>query len=128
MGRFASQTNYKMNTALWIAQGILATFVMAGLIKMIQPKEKLKERMPWVNDYKVGQVKPIGLAELLGGIGLIVPWLTGIAPILTPIAAVGLAIIMFLAAIYHYRHNEYPAIAFNAVFLVLAVFVAYGRF
>ena len=117
-----------MNTALWIAQGLLATFVMAGLIKMIQPKEKLKERMPWVNDYTAGQVKLIGLAELLGGIGLIVPWLTGIAPVLTPLSAVGLAIIMVLAAIYHYKHQEYAAIAFNAVFLVLAVFVAYGRF
>ena len=117
-----------MNTALWIAQGILATFVMAGLIKMIQPKEKLKDRMPWVNDYSVSQVKLIGLAELLGGIGLVIPWLTGIVPVLTPLAAVGLGIIMVLAAIYHYKHQEYAAIAFNAVFLVLAVFVAYGRF
>jgi hypothetical protein len=117
-----------MNTALWIAQGILGLFVMAGIMKTFQPKEKLKERMPWVNDYSAGQVKLIGVAELLAGIGVIVPWLTGILPILTPIAAVGLAIIMFLAAVYHFNHKEYPGIGINAVFFALAVFVAYGRF
>src|SRR5579875_2601722 len=117
-----------MNTALWIAQGILVTFIMAGIIKMIQPKEKMKARMPWVNDYSAVQVKMIGLAELLGGIGLVLPWLTGILPFLTPIAAVGLGLIMFLAALYHYKHKEYGAIAFNSIFLALAAFVAYGRF
>lgn len=117
-----------MNTALWIAQGILALFVMAGFMKMLQPKEKLKERMPWVNDYSATQVKLIGLVELLGGIGLILPWLTGILPVLTPIAAVGLGIIMILAAIYHFNQKEYPAIGINLFFLALAVFVAYGRF
>ena len=117
-----------MNTTLWIAQGILGAFIMAGIIKSTQPKEKLKDRMPWVNDYSDNQVKLIGISELLGGIGVIVPWLTGIAPILTPIAALGLALIMVLAAVYHLKHKEYPAIAFNVFFLALAVLVAYGRF
>ena len=118
-----------MNIALWIAQGILAAmFTMAGIMKSTQPKEKLSKNLPWVNDYSAGQVKLIGLAELLGGIGLVVPWLTGIAPILTPIAAVGLGLIMVFAAIYHFNHKEYPGIGINIVLLAIMVFVAYGRF
>jgi len=117
-----------MNIALWIAQVIGATFILAGIIKTFQPKEKLAPRMPWVNSYSAIQVKLIGIAELLGGIGLILPWLTGIEPILTPLSAVGLALIMVFAMIYHYQHKEYKEIGFNAVFLVIMVFVAYGRF
>ncbi len=58
-----------MNTALWIAQGILgALFIMAGFMKSVQPKEKLSKNMPWVYDYSALQVKLIGLSELLGGV------------------------------------------------------------
>jgi len=117
-----------MNIALWIAQGILAMFVMAGLMKATQPKEKLAVKMPWVNDFSLWQVKLIGLSQLLGGIGVMVPWLTGIAPILTPIAASGLALIMLFAAIYHITKKEYSAIGVNFMFGALAVFVAWGRF
>ena len=84
--------------------------------------------MAWVDDYSTTGVKLIGLAELLGGIGVVIPWLTGIAPVLTPVSAVGLAVIMFLAAVYHFNHKEYPLSAFNTFFLALAVFVACGRF
>ena len=118
-----------MNTALWIAQGILgAMFIMAGIMKSTQAKEKLAKNLPWVNDYSATQVKLIGVAELLGGLGLILPWYTGIEPILTPIAAIGLALIMVLAAIYHFQHKEYPGIGINMVLLAIAVFIAYGRF
>jgi uncharacterized membrane protein YphA (DoxX/SURF4 family) len=117
-----------MNTALWIAQGILAIFIIAGFIKLTQPKEKLAERMPWVNSFSSIQVKLIGLSQILGGIGVILPWLTGIAPVLTPIAASGLALVMVFAAIYHIMHKEYSSIGINFFFGAIAVFVAYGRF
>ena len=118
-----------MNIALWIVQGLLgAMFTMAGLMKAIQTKEKLAPRLPWVNDYTATQVKLIGVAELLGGIGLILPWALGIAPFLTVLAALGLALTMVFAAIYHLGKNEYPGIGINAVLLVLALFVAVGRF
>ena len=81
-----------------------------------------------VNDFSAEMVKSIGIAELLGAIGLIAPQLTGILPVLTPIAAVCLAIIMVLAAIYHFRKGEYQAIGFNTVLLVVALVVAYVRF
>ena len=118
-----------MNVFLWIVQGLLAVmFVMAGLMKASQPKEKLAASLPWVESFPLGVVRFIGVAELLGGIGLILPAVTGTAPILTPVAAVGLAVTMALAAVWHGRRKEFSAIGFNAVLLILSVVVAWGRF
>lgn len=118
-----------MNTALWIVQILLAlAFGMAGFMKATQPKEKLAKQMGWVNDFAANTVKGIGALEILAAIGLILPMLTGILPILTPLAAVGLILTMIGAAVTHLRRKETPMIAINAVLLVLAAFVAYGRF
>lgn len=119
-----------MNIALWIAQGILAAmFAMAGVMKSTQPIDKLmKSGLNWVERVPISTVRIIGLSELLGAIGLILPLALGIFPILTPVAAVGLALIMILAAVHHLKHKENKAIVFNAVLFALAVFVAYGRF
>lgn len=119
-----------MNTALWIIQGLLAAmFAMAGTTKLTQPKEKLEKQFPWVNDFSMSTVRFIGLSELLGAIGLIIPWLTGIAPILTPVSALGFCLIMVLATnIVHLKKREYKGIAINIFLFLLAAFVAYGRF
>ena len=119
-----------MNTSLWIIQGLLAAmFTMAGLTKLTQSKEKLEKQFPWVIDFSMSTVRFIGLSELLGAIGLIVPWLTGIVPILTPIAAIGFCIIMVLATnMVHLKKSEYKGIAINIFIFLLAAFVAYGRF
>ena len=118
-----------MNIAIWIIQGVLAVmFSMAGVMKSTQPKEKLAEKMPWVNDFPLGVVRLIGVSELLGGIGLVLPWALHIEPILTPIAAAALAFVMVLAAIYHAYKGEYKAIAINFVLGGLAAAVAYFRF
>jgi len=119
-----------MNTTLWIAQGILAAmFAMAGVMKSTQPIEKLmKSGLIWVERVSVSTVRIIGLSELLGAIGLILPLALGILPVLTPIAAVGLAVIMILAIVHHLKYKENKAIVFNIVLFLLAVFVAYGRF
>jgi hypothetical protein len=119
-----------MNTALWIIQGLLAAmFSMAGTTKLTQSREKLVSQFPWVNDFSLSTVRFIGLSELLGAIGLIAPWLTGIFPILTPISAVGFCIIMVLAAnMAHLNKKEYKEIAMNIFLFLMAAFVAYGRF
>ncbi|PWR10085.1 DoxX family protein [Micromonospora acroterricola] len=118
-----------MNVFLWIVQAVLAAaFILAGVMKSTQPKEKLQPKLPWVEDFSPGTVRLIGIAELLGGLGLIVPAALDIAPILTPIAATGLAIIMVLAAITHIRRKEPSGVAFNAVLFVLSALVAWGRF
>lgn len=118
-----------MNIALWIVQGLLAAaFLMAGFMKATQPKEKLAENMAWVNDFSASQVRAIGIVEILGAIGLVLPAVIGILPVLTPLAAVGLVLLMISATITHQRRNEGQMIVINAVLLLLATFVAYGRF
>ena len=118
-----------MNIAIWVIQGLLAVmFTMAGAMKATQEKEKLAEKMPWANDYSASMIKFIGISELLGGIGLIVPQLTGIMPILTVLAALGLIVVMILAAVYHLRKSENKEVVINVVLLLLASIVGYYRF
>ena len=118
-----------MNIVIWVVQLLLGlAFVLAGFMKATQPREKATERMPWVEDYSGPQVKLIGVVEVLGGLGVILPAWTGIAPILTPIAATGLAITMVLAGLVHLRRNEANRLPINIVLFVLAAFVAITRF
>lgn len=119
-----------MNVALWIVAGLLAAiFTMAGLMKVMQPKEKLAESMGWVEHYEPRTIKLIGVLEVLGAIGLIVPALTGIVPMLTPVAAIGIGLVMVGAMARHLsRGNETQMVAMNMVFLLMALFVAWGRF
>ncbi|MET8437967.1 DoxX family protein [Streptomyces sp900116325] len=118
-----------MNIFLWIVQAVLAVmFAMAGVMKTTQPRDKLVEKLPWVADFSPGTVRFIGIVEFAAALGLILPAATGIATVLTPLAAVGLGITMLLAATYHARKQEFPAIGFNAVLLILAGLVAWGRF
>ncbi|MEV7009140.1 DoxX family protein [Streptosporangium sp. NPDC051022] len=119
-----------MNVALWIVAGLLAAaFALAGLMKLAQPKERLAASgMAWTEDFSAVAIKAIGGLEVLGAIGLILPAALGIAPVLTPLAATGLAITMVGAAVVHVRRKENQAIGANVVLLVLAVVVAWGRF
>ncbi len=118
-----------MNTALWVVQILLGlTFLMSGLLKISQPAERLGKVMKWVQDFPPQIVKLIGVLELLGAIGVVLPALTGILPWLTPLAALGLALTMIGAALTHLRRKETPMIAINVVLLLLAAFVIYGRF
>jgi uncharacterized membrane protein YphA (DoxX/SURF4 family) len=118
-----------MNIALWIVQGLLAVaFAGAGFLKLTKPKAELQPKMSYVEDFSDGTIKLIGATELLAAIGLILPWATGILPVLTPLAASGLVLVMVLAAVVHVRRKEYSAILFNAVLGGLALFVALNRF
>lgn len=119
-----------MNIALWIAAGLVAAaFLAAGLMKITGKREQMLERMPWVADFTQTQVKLIGVVEVLGALGLILPAVTGIAPILVPLAATGLAITGVLAAIMHIRRGDGFASAIPSLVLaLLSAFVAWGRF
>lgn len=118
-----------MNVFLWILQiALAAMFAMAGVMKVTQPKDKLVEKLPWVEDFSAGTVRFIGAVELLAAFGLVLPGATGIAPVLTPLAATGLALMMALAANTHHRRGEAGAIGFNAILFLAAVTVAWGRF
>ena len=119
-----------MNQALWIVAIVLAaSFAGSGLMKLLVPKDKLvSSGQGWAQDYTPTNIRLIGVAELLGAAGLILPAVTHIAPILAPLAAVGLVLVMVGAAAVHARRKEAVNIVVNAVFLGLAVFVAWGRF
>jgi DoxX-like family len=120
-----------MNIALWIAQGLLAfVYFAAGGLKIIRPREQLAAsgRLDWVKDHSDAGVKAVGAVEVLGALGVILPWATGIAPILTPIAAVGLVIVQIGAVRVHLTRNERQPLPINVVLLLLAAFVAVGRF
>ncbi len=95
-------------------------FGMAGLMKATQPKEKLASNMGWVNDFSQLQVRGIGILEILGAIGVILPKLTNILPFLTPLAALGLMLTMIGAALVHLRRKEYPLIGVNLFLFILA--------
>ncbi len=117
------------NTILWILQIILGVmFLMVGGMKLMQPKEAIAERMAWANDFSANTIKTIGGLEVAGALGLILPWLTGILIILTPLAAIGLLLTMIGAAVVHIRRGEYSSVVMNVVLGLLAAYVAYGRF
>ncbi len=120
---------FGVSIALWVVQVLLAAaFVVSGATKLSQPKEKLVKNMAWVEDFSQGAVHIIGALEVLGAIGIVLPALTGILPWLTPLAALGLVLTMIGAALTHLRRAEYGSIAVAAVLLILAAFVACGRF
>jgi uncharacterized membrane protein len=115
-----------MLIAVWIVGGLLALlYLFAGFTKTFTPKDKLQPKMPYVEDFSAGQVKAIGVTEIVGAVGLVVPALTGIAAILTPIAAFGLALVQVVAIVVHVRRKEY-SLGFNIGLLVAALFVGVG--
>ncbi|HEY0448564.1 DoxX family protein [Actinophytocola sp.] len=119
-----------MNISLWIVAGLLAVGSLAsGAVKLIRPKEKLAASgWEWVEDFGAGTVKAIGALEVLAAVGLILPAALDLVPVLVPLAAVGLVVLMVGATITHLRRHEAQAIVVNLVLLALAGFVAWGRF
>jgi len=120
-----------VDTALWVMTGLLAAvFLVAGSTKLFIPRAKLAKAPGggWVMDFGAGFVKALGAVEVLGAVGLTLPALLGIAPILVPLAASGLATIMVGAAVVTYRREEFKHVLLNLTYLALAAFVAWGRF
>jgi len=117
-----------VNIALWIAQGLLgAMYLMAGTMKTFQTT-KAKEQLLWAKNRSDAFVRFVGISELLGAFGLILPIITGILPWLTPIAAIGLSLIQLLAIFSeHLPKKEYDVIPMNIVLLALSVFIVIGR-
>jgi hypothetical protein len=120
-----------MNLALWIAAGLLAAVALVGGIsKAFVPKEKLAEAPggDWTEAAGVGFVKTLGVLELLAAVGLILPAVVDIAPVLVPVTAVCWVLLMVGAMITHGRRGEYAFVVLNLIYLALAAFIAWGRF
>ena len=127
--RRRKQVEY-VNAFLWILQLVCAfLFMRYGVRKLFTPKARLKYRIAWVEEAPSSFVRMIGLLELAGGLGLILPGLTGIAPILTPVAAAGLAVLMILGAALHARRGEYrELLRHEPWFFIAFVVIAWARF
>ncbi|KOV90174.1 hypothetical protein ADL03_00765 [Nocardia sp. NRRL S-836] len=115
---------------MWIISGVLAAlYLVAGVTKLVKSRDELltEPRMAWADGFTPRQITMIGAAEVAGAAGLVLPWLTGLAPVLTPVAAAGLAVLQIGAAYVHGRRHETAAIAVNVVLAALAAFVAMTR-
>ncbi|MVU80674.1 DoxX family protein [Nocardia sp. ET3-3] len=119
-----------MNALLWTLQIVLALgFAAAGATKIILPRDQLATTLGnWVEDFPALLLKPLGAAEVLGAIALVIPPAIDVAPILTPIAAVCLVITMIGALVTHVRKGEYSKLVVNVLLAVMAIVVAWGRF
>lgn len=125
-----------MSIALWIVQALLALgFLAAGFPKLLQPIPTLAKMLPWAAQVPVALVRFIGAAEILGAIGIVLPdalyrfgvLKVGFFPALSVAAAIGLAVAMVSAVIFHIARKEYPNMAPSAVLFLLALFVIIGR-
>ena len=117
-----------MNVVLWILQVVLGLYFIGVGVTHFTVPEGLPETIEWMYDLPDGVHWVVGTAEILGGLGLILPGLTRIRPDLTVWAALGLIVIMILAAVWHLGREEYFNIVNNFVLAALLGFVAYGRF
>jgi uncharacterized membrane protein YphA (DoxX/SURF4 family) len=119
-----------METALWIVQVVLAAvFLATGLTKLTQPRAQLAAGpMSWAADVRDVEFRTVGLLEVLGAFGLVLPGALGVAPMLTPLAAVGLALTMIGAIVTHVRMGETDRLAVPLILLALTLFVAIERF
>jgi uncharacterized membrane protein YphA (DoxX/SURF4 family) len=120
-----------MLIAVWIVSWLVAVaFFVGGIVRLVVPAEKYGSwpNQQWILAVPRPAVVAISIAEILGAIGLIVPVLTGIAPILTPIAACCLALIMVGALVFHVRRREWPNVPVALVQIALLLFIAISRF
>ncbi|MFF2522584.1 DoxX family protein [Streptomyces liangshanensis] len=119
-----------MNITLWIVASLLALlFLASGTGKALQPKPKVVESSgAWAEDFSPAALKSIGVVEVLGALGLILPAALDIATVLVPLAATGLAVVMAVAAVVHGRRAESRHVVFNVVLVIVAALVAWGRF
>jgi hypothetical protein len=120
-----------VNLALWIVAGLLAVVFLLSSAKMFVPKEKMAGMFAasrWVEDFSPGALKALGALELLAAAGLILPAALDIAPVLVPLAAVGVVLLMVGAVTMRLRRGETVTIVADLVYLAMAAFLAWGRF
>lgn len=120
--------NKRWNLILWALQGLLSlAFLAAGLMKTTQPIAELAKSLPWTTQVPEFLVRFIGLSEFLGGVGLLLPGLLRIKPVLVAVAGAGLATVMGLAVLFHLFRGEAPMAVPAIVLGLLSLLVAWGR-
>lgn len=126
--RTTARPNRALHITLWVLQVLLgALFLATGLMKLATPIAQLATSLPWVTDVPATLVRFIGLAELAGALGLLLPSLTRIRPNLTPLVALGLVAVMVLAIPFHLSRGEAMVLPMNLILAMLAGVIAWGR-
>jgi uncharacterized membrane protein YphA (DoxX/SURF4 family) len=116
-----------MNTIILVLQiGLSVLFIYFGLLKLVLPFDEIEKRVSWANDYSKSRLKFFGVLEILGGIGILVPHQLDVLPILTPVAATGLAMVMAGAAMVHLRRDEIKMILLNIVIIFLLAGIGFN--
>ena len=117
-----------LNVSLWVAQSILAAmFLMAGVMKFATSIEE-QRKMEWAKHVSEGLIHFVGVVEILGAIGLLLPSILKIKPWLTPWAATGVALVMVLAMGLNVSVGDTKPIMTIMILTAIALFVAWGRF
>ena len=121
-----------MNTTLWVVAGVLAIgYLGGGLAMLVLPKGRFRaisDAQHYVDSFDAGFIKALGVVKILAAAGLILPAVLDIAPVLVPLAALGLVLFMTGAATVRIMRREWRYIPVDLFFLALAAFVAWGRF
>ena len=123
-----ASTGKPLRIALWVTQGLVAAmFGLSGFMKLAMPIAELTAMMPWTGQVPAGFVRFIGLVDLAGGIGILLPALTRMQPRLTVLAALGCAVLQVLAFGFHAYRGEFAVLPMNVVLFALSAFVLWGR-
>lgn len=115
-----------MDMAIWAIQiGLAVVFLYFGSLKIFLPIDKIEKRVTWARDYSVSKLKLFGALEVIGAAGLLLPWRLDIFPILTPMAATGLAMVMAGAGMVHLRRDEINMLFLNILIIFLLAGVGF---
>jgi hypothetical protein len=116
-----------LNAVLWIVQALIAALMlMNAYLKIASPISELSALWKWTGEVPVVVVRLLGVVDLLGGLGIILPTLLKIKPRLAPLAALGIILLMISASVFHISRGESSVISFNIIVIGLAGFVAWG--
>lgn len=117
-----------LRASIWLAQlAVAGLFCMSGVMKISTPIPELSAMMPWTGQLPAAFVRVIGLIDLAGGIGILLPALTRIKPRLTVAAALGCVVLQALAFGFHAMRGEFAMLPLNVVLFALSAFVLWGR-
>lgn len=123
-----AQVSKGANIGIWVAQVLGAgLFIMSGMMKTMTPIPELSAMMPWAGEYSATFVRFIGVIDIAGGLGLLLPSLTRILPRLTVIAAAACVLLQILAIGFHSMRGEFEVLPLNVVYIALALIVLWGR-
>lgn len=127
-GISAPSTGKWLNVGLWAAQILLGlAFCLFGFMKLTAPIAELSKTMPWTGQLPLAFVRSIGVIDILGGLGVLLPAVTRILPWLTVWAAIGCTVLQVLAIAFHSSRGEFQVLPLNFILLPLAVFILWGR-